>query len=198
MGLRNNFKDWMQASIRVKQAICDDPKTEEQIELATALLIDTVKKNKTVFVCGNGGSSADSGHLVGELLNRFTMLREYPLPAIDLSASNSALTAIANDYSFDEVYSKPLQALMRPGELLVAISTSGKSRNIIEALRVSDQKGNRSILLTGAGVMVDIDYGLKRVQHVNVPSTDTPHIQEAHITLIHWFCNAIDQALEGK
>lgn len=198
MDLRNNLKDWMQESIRVKQFICDDPKVRKQIELATALLINTVRNNQTIFVCGNGGSAGDSGHLVGEFLNRFTLKREYPLPAIDLSAPVSTITAISNDYSFDQIYSKQLRALMRPDDLLVAISTSGRSFNILEALKVSDLKNNRSILLTGEGVAVDRDFGIGGVQHVNVPSSNTPHIQEAHITIIHWFCNAIDKALEGK
>lgn len=199
MDTRNSIKEWIQESIRIKQAICDDPKIRKQIEIATALLIETARNRKTMFVCGNGGSAAgDSGHFVGELLNRFTTKREYPLPAIDLTAPVSTITAIANDYSFDEVYAKQLKALMKEGDLLVAISTSGKSSNIIKALREANNKRNRSILLTGKGVAVDRNEGIGGVQHVNVPSSDTPHIQEAHITIIHWFCQAIDEALEGK
>jgi phosphoheptose isomerase len=196
--MRNKIKDWIQESIRVKQAIHDDPKIRKQIELASALLTGIIKGNGNVYVCGNGGSASDSAHFVAELMNRFTMLREYPIPAVDLSAMNSTITAISNDYSFDAIYSKQLKALMRADDLLVAITTSGKSHNIIEALKVSNSKGNHSILLTGEGVAVDRDYGISGVQHINVPSNNTPIIQESHIMIIHILCSLLDDALEGK
>jgi len=195
MDIRTTVKSWLQESISVKQAIHDNPHLRKQIEIAASLLIGAAREGSKILVCGNGGSASDSAHFVGELLNRFTLKREYPLPAIDLSAPNATITAISNDYSFDDIFSKQIEALMQDGDILVAISTSGKSKNILNALIAATNMNNTSILLTGEDVDVSRKFRVSKVQHVNVPSKNTPIIQEAHISIIHLFCALIDEGV---
>jgi phosphoheptose isomerase len=193
MDMRNSIKDWIQESVQVMMSINGDPRLRKQIEIACAILIRAILDGHTVFACGNGGSSSDSAHFVAELMNRFHRDRDYPLPAIDLSASNSTITAIANDYSFEEVFSKQLRGLGKKGDMLVAISTSGKSPNVLRAIETAHSLGMLTIFLTAQGVNVNLD----SVQHVNVPSNNTPIIQEAHITIVHILCHQLDRHLIG-
>jgi DnaA initiator-associating protein len=188
--VRTRIKDWIQESIRVKQAIHDDPQLRKQIEIASALMIGVIREGGTIYVCGNGGSASDSAHFVAELMNRFSMNREYPLPAIDLSAMNSTITAIANDYSYDEIFAKQLKALGKSEDLLIAISTSGNSPNVLKAMDQANLMGMLTVFLTGEGV----DAKTTRAQHINVPSRNTPIIQEAHVMIIHMLCNELDWA----
>lgn len=171
-----------------------------QIERAIKLILNCLYSDGKILACGNGGSSGDSSHLVGELLNRFTKLREYPLPAIDLSAPNGTITAIANDYSFDEVFSKQIEALGKSNDVLIAISTSGTSRNILRAVETALSKGMKVIFLTGDSMDIpDFDrMPSTNLQPLMVPSKVTPLIQEAHITIIHIICHMVDKALEEK
>ena len=194
MDVRNRIKDWIQESIRVKQAIHDDPKIRKQIETAAAVITGIIQANGTVFACGNGGSASDSAHFVGELLNRFTRKREYSLPAMDLSAQNAAITAIANDYSYDQIFAKQLKALGQQDDVLLAISTSGNSTNVIKAMQAAKSKGLKSIGMTGRGG--------KLLQCADLvfcaDSDDTPRIQEAHITVGHILCELVDRKLYPK
>ena len=142
-----------------------------------------------ILVCGNGGSAADAQHMTGELLGRFLMERP-SLPAVALTVDTSTLTAIGNDYGYDHIFSRLLAASGKEGDVLVGISTSGNSRNIIEAYKVCKEKGIKIISLTGAsgGLMKDFGGIL-----LNVPSTDTPRIQESHIMIGHIICELVEK-----
>ena len=140
------------------------------------------------MICGNGGSAADAQHIAAEFTGRFLKER-IPLPALALSTDTSALTAIGNDYGFEKVYSRQLEALFNPGDLLIAISTSGNSKNIIEAVKTNNKLGGETICLLGN------DGGkLNKIcsNSIIIKSDVTARIQEAHILIGHIFCNSID------
>lgn len=158
-------------------------------EAALALALAIAKGHK-ILLCGNGGSAGDAQHLAGEFVNRFLVDRP-PLPAIALSANTSNLTAIANDFSFDQIFSKQVLALGQAGDVLVGISTSGNSANILAALTTARQKGLVTIGLAGSGgtmhALCDIC--------IAVPHTSTPLIQEVHIAVGHMLCQLVDYYL---
>lgn len=163
--------------------------------LAAAEMIESCfRAGGKVYFCGNGGSAADAQHIAAELSGRFYFDRE-SLPAEALHCNTSYLTAVANDYSFDIIYSRLIAGLGRPGDVLVGLSTSGNSKNILMAFEECRSKGIRTIAFTGAtgGCMKELADVL-----VNVPSTDTPRIQEAHITAGHIVCEMVEQAIFGK
>lgn len=157
---------------------------------AAGLMIDGLKGGGKVLFCGNGGSAADSQHLAAELTGRYLRDRA-PLAAVALTVDTSALTAIANDYSYDEVFARQVRGLGRPGDVLVGISTSGNSRNVVAALEAARALGMRTIGLTGAagGRMKDLCDAC-----LCVPSTDTPRIQEMHIAAGHMLCELVENA----
>jgi len=146
-----------------------------------------------ILLCGNGGSAADAQHLAAEFVNRFRMERR-PLPAIALTTDTSVITSIANDYHFDQVFSKQVQALARPGDLVVGISTSGNSPNVVEALAAARRLGARTVAFTGArpGKM-DLHSDLV----LSVASADTPRIQEVQIFLGHILCDLVEEKIFG-
>jgi D-sedoheptulose 7-phosphate isomerase len=159
-------------------------------EAARAMALCLTGGGKILF-CGNGGSAADAQHLAAELVNRFMMERP-PLPAIALTTDTSALTAIGNDYSFDRIFSKQVQALGRPGDVLVGISTSGRSANVNEAMRVALDNGLVTVGLGGGdgGTMLPL------CRHaLIVPDTRTPLIQETHAAIGHLLCGLVDYYL---
>jgi len=151
----------------------------------------TIKK---YFFCGNGGSAADAQHIAAELSGRFYFDRE-PLFAEALHVNTSYLTAVANDYSYDEVFSRLVKAKGRAGDILIGISTSGNSKNVIKAIEVANEIGMISVGMTGktGGKMKDICKYL-----INVPSTDTPRIQEGHIMIGHIICEIVEKVLFEK
>ncbi len=159
-------------------------------EVARAMALSLTAGGKILF-CGNGGSAADAQHFAAEFVNRFMMERP-PLPAIALTTDSSALTAIANDYSFDQIFSKQVQALGRPGDVLIGISTSGKSPNVNEALRVGLENGLVTVGIGGGngGTMVGFCH-----HSLIVPDTRTPLIQEIHVTIGHLLCGLVDYYL---
>ncbi len=172
-------------SIRVKAAL--DP---AEIAFAADLLRDTVLAGKKVLLCGNGGSAADAQHIAAELVGRFVVERR-PLAAIALTTDTSALTAIANDYGFEHVFSRQVDALGAEGDLLVAITTSGTSKNVLAAVAVARARGMKVLGLTGAkgaAFVASCDAG------VAVPSTVTARVQECHIAIGHLLCEAVDEA----
>ena len=144
-----------------------------------------------ILVCGNGGSAADAQHMTGELLGRFLMERP-SLPAVALTVDTSTLTAIGNDYGYEDVFSRQVQGLGRPGDVLVAISTSGSSGNVVKAIEAARTAGMAVIGFTGkgGGSMAALCDHL-----VNVPSSHTPHIQEIHEAVMHLLCQLIDHYL---
>lgn len=166
----------------------------ESIEECGRLILDTVSRGKKVLICGNGGSAADAQHIAAEFVGRYETERR-ALPAIALTTDTSALTAITNDYSFERVFSRQVEALAADGDLLIAISTSGNSPNVIAAVIEARRKGCRVIGMTGSG-------GKKLASLCDacliVPSARTARIQEAHITVAHIWCEMVDAQLAAE
>ena len=160
------------------------------VEGASDLCVECVRNGGTIFFCGNGGSAVDSQHLAGELVGRFRLERR-PLPAIAVTANSAIITAIANDYDFSEIFSRQIEALGRPGDVLVAISTSGNSANVLKAVKKAQDRSMKTIGFTGAGGralsdMTDIC--------VMASSDETSHIQEALLVAGHAICSAVEKA----
>ena len=159
-------------------------------EMAT-LLVETFTQGGKLLVMGNGGSAADAQHFVAEIVGRFKMERR-ALPAIALSTDTSILTAIGNDYGFDKVFPRQVEALAVAGDLVVGISTSGNSPNVQQALELAREKGCRTVALLGKdGGSIRLCCDLALV----VPSDDTPRIQEGHITIIHIVCDLLEKTM---
>lgn len=177
------------ASIKVKQDILQDADLLLSIEKAVFVILTALKSGNKILFCGNGGSAADAQHLAAEFSGRFYQNRK-ALPAEALHVNTSYLTAVANDYSFDVVYSRLVDGIGNPGDVLVGLSTSGNSKNIINALETASTKNMSTISFTGAtgGKMKDISDIL-----INVPSTDTPRIQESHIMIGHIICQLVEE-----
>src|SRR5207302_6107395 len=163
---------------------------------AGALLAECLRSGGKALACSNGGSAADAQHFAAELVNRFEVERP-PLAAVALTTDSSNLTSIANDYAWEQVFSKQLRALGRRGDVLLAISTSGNSKNVLEALHAAHELGVRVIALTGNGggkmaLMLKADD-----VHICVPHKQTARIQEVHLLALHCLCDAIDFQLFG-
>ena len=163
----------------------------EKIIKVVLLAKRVISKKGKIFIFGNGGSAADAQHLAAELVNRFKKERA-PMPAIALTTDTSILTAIANDYDFSEVFSKQILALGKKGDIALGISTSGKSSNVIEALKVAKKLGLYTVGLSGGdgGLMKDFcDY------LILVPSRETPRIQEGHLLFLHIFSELLEELI---
>jgi len=178
-------------SISVKKQILENKDLIATILKVAEEIVIAFKKDKKVLFCGNGGSAADAQHLAAELSGRFYFDRE-PLFAEALHVNTSYLTAVANDYSYDEVYSRLVKAKGRKGDVLIGISTSGNSKNVIKAIEVANKIGMITVGMTGetGGKMKDVCKYL-----INVPSKDTPRIQEAHIMIGHIICEIVEREL---
>ena len=164
---------------------------EENLAKASQLAVDTLKQGNKILLCGNGGSAADAQHIAAELTGRYKTERR-GLPGIALTTDTSALTAIANDYGYDRVFDRQVEALANRGDLLIGISTSGNSSNIISALNIAKDLGCSTIGFSGK------DGGkMNKICDINlvVPSNNTPRIQEIHILLGHTMCQIIDDEL---
>ena len=168
----------------------------EPLRLGAERMVQCLMNEGKILACGNGGSAADAQHFSAELLNRFEMERP-ALPAIALTTDSSTITSIANDYDYDQVFSKQVRALGQPDDLLLAISTSGNSRNIVDAIHAAHERQMGVIALTGrnGGVMAEV-LGQQDV-HICVPHSRTARIQEVHILCLHCLCDAIDCLLLG-
>ncbi len=192
------MKDLIQNSIResiaVKQAILADEGFLQKIEQAAQMLVNAFQKNGKALFCGNGGSAADAQHIAAELSGRFYTDRA-PLYAEALHVNSSFVTAVANDYGYDAVYARMVQAAGQAGDILVALSTSGNSPNILKAIEMAKAKDMAIIGFTGApgGKMANLCDVL-----LNVPSTDTPRIQESHILLGHVLCQWVEEVMFGE
>jgi len=169
----------------------------EPILRAAALFAQALRDGGKILACGNGGSAADSQHFSAELLNRFERERA-PLPAIALTTDTSTLTSIANDYSYDQVFSKQIRALGRRGDVLLAISTSGNSASMLEALRAAHAAGAHVVALTGNGGGKMAPLLAAADVHICVPHKVTARIQEVHLLVLHCLCDAIDLQLFGE
>lgn len=161
---------------------------------AAQLMVDTLRAGGKILSCGNGGSAADAQHFAAELVNRFEIERP-PLAAIALSTDTSSLTSIANDYAYQLVFSKPLRALGRRGDALLAISTSGNSANVLDAIHAAHEIGVRVVALTGNGGGKMAAALRPDDAHLCVPHRKTARIQEIHLLCIHCLCDAIDTLL---
>ncbi len=164
---------------------------ESAVEGVANLVTDAFSMGNKLMICGNGGSAADSQHIAAEMVGRFTKNRK-PLPAIALSTDTSTLTCIANDYSYDEVFSRQVEALGKPGDIFLGISTSGNSKNVIRAMSLARDMGITVVALTGCagGQMNSIAH-----MSITVPSDVTARIQEAHIFIGHTLCGDIESKL---
>lgn len=182
------IKDIIQASIDTKQLVLQNEDLLATIQQCVDIMTTAFKKGNKVLFCGNGGSAADAQHLAAELSGRFYKDRD-ALPSEALHVNSSYLTAVANDYSFDVIYSRLVGGFGKEGDILVAISTSGNSMNIVNAVTRANELGMTTIGFTGAagGKMKEICHHL-----INVPSTDTPRIQESHILIGHIICQLVE------
>ena len=171
-----------------------DETLKAAINQAVEFIVTCFRNGGRVYFCGNGGSAADAQHLAAEFSGRFYFDRPV-LPADALHGNTSYLTAVANDYGYDKVFARLISGLGREGDILVGLSTSGNSENILRAFEVCREKGVRTIALTGAsgGKMKELADLL-----INIPATDTPRIQEAHITVGHIICELVEQAIFGE
>ncbi len=183
-----------EASVHTKHKIIQDDDLIQRIELLTNKIIECYQNDRKVLWCGNGGSAADAQHLAAELSGRFYYDR-FPLYSEALHVNTSYLTAVANDYSYEEVYARLVRAMVQPGDILIGLSTSGHSKNVINAIAEANNKGAYTVGFTGegGGQMKDIVQLL-----INVPSKDTPRIQEAHMMIGHTICQLVEQTLFPK
>ncbi len=174
--------------------IINDNGLLENILKAAEMITDAFLSGHSLWLCGNGGSAADAQHLAAEFSGKFYLNRK-ALHAEALHCNTSYVTAVANDYSYDKIYARLIDGVGNPGDILIGISTSGNSANIIKAYEVCSGKGIHTISLTGAsgGAMKKLSDIL-----INVPSTDTPRIQEAHILIGHIICEMVEAALFAK
>ena len=191
-----NIEKIIQSSIETKQKILNDPVILEQIRETAAICIDTFRNKGKLLLCGNGGSASDAQHIAAELSGRFELDRD-PLFAEALHVNSSFLTAVANDYHFDAVYSRMVKAAGRAGDVLIGISTSGNSANVVNAIQQANNLGMHTIAFTGekGGKLAEIsDICLK------VPAENTARVQESHILIGHIMCQLIETTLfpQGK
>lgn len=194
--MKNYFADELCSQIRenidTSKAIIEN--SIDIILCAGKKIENAVKKGNKIMLCGNGGSASDSQHIAAEFINRFKKERK-PLPAIALTTDTSVLTSISNDYDYSFVFSKQVEALGKKGDILIAISTSGNAKNVIEAVKAARRKGVFTIGLTGDGggkLKSPVDLC------ISISSHDTPRIQEAHILVGHLLCDLVEKMLFAK
>ena len=194
MELADRIGQHFQDSIAVKQQSLEV--LIEPIHLAGEAMVNSLLNNGKILSCGNGGSAGDAQHFSAELLNRFE--KERPgLPAMALTTDSSTLTAIANDYSYEEIFSKQVSALGQAGDVLLAISTSGNSANVAAAMKAAQERKMMTVVLSGndGGLMTGL-LGNQDIE-IRVPSNRTARIQEVHLVVIHCLCDFIDTQLFG-
>lgn len=183
------IKKIIQASINVKESILNDDRLLLAVNDAVNVIVNAFEKGNKVLFCGNGGSASDAQHLAAEFSGRFYTDRD-ALPAEALHCNTSYITAVANDYSYDVIYSRLIKGIGKSGDVLVGLSTSGNSKNIVNAFEMAKEKQMLTIGFTGetGGKMKKLSDVL-----INIPSEDTPRIQESHITLGHIICQLVEE-----
>jgi D-sedoheptulose 7-phosphate isomerase len=190
--MNNHIAESIEQHIEVARTL--QSRSADRIAEIAKLLIDTVKRGGTIFWCGNGGSAADSQHLAAELIGRFKRERR-AIGSIALTTDTSVLTAIGNDYSYADVFKRQVEGLVRSGDVLIGISTSGNSENVVSAMRAAKARGAKTVALLGRDggkLKGECDYSLI------VPSTDTARIQEGHIMVGHILCDLIERELANQ
>ncbi len=189
-----NIEEIIRASIDTKQKMLESPQILNRIKEAAGICVEVFRKRGKLLLCGNGGSAADAQHIAAELSGRYNYDRD-PLFAEALHVNSSFLTAVANDYDFDSVYSRMVKAVGRAGDVLIGISTSGNSANVVNAVLEAKALGMKTVALTG-------EKGGKLAESsdicIRVPSTDTARIQEAHIMIGHILCEIVENALFAR
>lgn len=189
--MNNKIKAIIQASIETKQQVLQNTELLSTIEKVIDVVTTAFKNGKKVYFCGNGGSAADAQHLAAEFSGRFYIDRK-AWPAEALHCNTSYLTAVANDYGYDVVYARMIDGIGQPGDILIGLSTSGNSANIVKAFEAAHQKKMITIAFTGmsGGQLKSLSNYL-----INIPSTDTPRIQESHITIGHIICQLVEEKI---
>ena len=195
MNIAERIQDQFSGSIATKQTAMTA--MAPVIEAAIRLMVHSLQAGGKIMACGNGGSAADAQHFSAELLNRFEKERA-PLAALALTTDTSTLTSIANDYAYDQVFSKQVSALGRQGDVLLAISTSGNSPNVKAAIDAAHVRGVRVIALTGKGGGTIAAQLRSDDIHLCVPADRTARIQEVHLLTIHCLCDGIDALILGE
>ena len=192
--LEARIRAQFEESLATKQAALAN--CVETISAAAQRMATAIEAGSKVLACGNGGSAADAQHFAAELLNRFEMERR-PLAGLALTTDSSTLTSISNDYAFEQIFAKQIEGLARPGDVLLAISTSGNSPNVLAAIHAAHELGVAVVALTGCDGGVIADALAAGDVEVRVPSSRTARVQEVHILAIHCFCDLIDHQLFG-
>lgn len=187
------IRNIIKASIDTKKQVLQDETLLTTIEKAVDVITEAFKNGNRVYFCGNGGSAADAQHLAAEFSGRFYKDRK-ALPAEALHCNTSYLTAVGNDYGYDLVYSRIIDGIGQKGDVLIGLSTSGNSANIVKAFEVAKEKGIKIVAFTGltGGIMKSLTDYL-----INIPSTDTPRIQESHIMVGHIICQLVEEKVFG-
>lgn len=188
----NLLADRLAAAAKLLELVRADAALLDATVRAAELTAAAINEGGTLFICGNGGSAGEATHFSGELIGPFLDKRRRPLPAVALGFDTAAATAVANDFRFDQVFARQLEALARPGDVLWALSTSGRSPNVLNALKVARGRGLTSVLLTGE-VGVGAAQGSADLV-LAVPSGETPRIQEIHLMLGHFLCEAVERS----
>ncbi len=184
----------LQDSIELKQTLLQDQELVNTIDLLSKDITERYRKDNKVLFCGNGGSAADAQHLAAELSGRYYYDRP-PLFSEALHVNTSYVTAVANDYSYEEVYARLVRAMGREGDVLIGLSTSGNSLNVVNAMKVAREIGMKTVAMTGLGggkMKAEADV------LIEIPSTNTPRIQECHMLLGHTICELVESALFPK
>jgi D-sedoheptulose 7-phosphate isomerase len=183
----NEFtKDYLKESLKIAEY---QTTLSSEVFDVYEIIIDSLNHGGKILLCGNGGSASDAQHIAAELVNKFKIDRE-PIPALALTTDTSTLTSIANDYGYEFIFSKQIQALGTKNDVLIAISTSGNSKNILNALQTAKNIGLKTIIFTGENYK---DSNLDKV--INIPSKETGVVQQSHITLLQLICGLVENSL---
>ncbi|HHL33575.1 MAG TPA: SIS domain-containing protein [Desulfobulbaceae bacterium] len=182
-------------SIMAKEAFAKE--SADTLITAAGWIRETFEDEGKLLIFGNGGSAADAQHMAAEFVNRFLINRR-PLPALALTTDTSVLTSIGNDFSYDQIFAKQVQALAKPEDLALGISTSGTSANVVKGMKVAKERGLRTVALTGGSDNPGGDLAELCDLVLNVPSDSTPHIQEAHLWIEHLLCEMVETSMFGN
>jgi len=192
--MENNFKKNIKKNKDTLSEILDNEEFNKLFNDLVSISINSLKNGGSIYIAGNGGSASQADHFAGELVGRFFIEGE-SLKVFSLNANSAIITCIANDFSYDEIFSQQLSGQLNKNDLFIGLSTSGNSKNIINAIELCNEKGNTTILITGDS---DISTSLDNNLIIKVPSKNTPTIQEVHIILLHSLAEEIEKALRNK
>lgn len=187
--LNINFENYVRESMQVSAQLL--AKCGHEVEDVVNRIIQVFESGGRMYLCGNGGSAADAQHIAAEFINGMSDILQYPLPAVALTTDTSVITSRANDHSFDTIFSRQLEAIGRPGDVLFGISTSGTSRNVIAAMECAKRLGILTIMLSGAQTNPQVEKFVDLGVHI--PSVETQHIQESMLIVEHFICAEVIQ-----